>query len=103
MQNYNSKEELETIIKQEIDFEKLNELCEHITNAITEILTSCGLYFRIFSRVKSVESIAAKLFRGKYGTLNNPKKFRTLSACALYFIITMTSAYAVTSWKEPSR
>lgn len=78
MQNYNSKEELETIIKQEIDFEKLNELCEHITNAITEILTSCGLYFRIFSRVKSVESIAAKLFRGKYGTLNNPKKIQDL-------------------------
>ena len=78
MHNYNSKEELETIIKQEIDFEKLNELCEHITNAITEILTSCGLYFRIFSRVKSVESIAAKLFRGKYGTLNNPKKIQDL-------------------------
>ena len=55
MENYNSKEELEAIIEQEIDFEKLNELCEHITNAITEILTSCGLYFRIFSRVKSVE------------------------------------------------
>lgn len=78
MHNYNSKEELETIINQEIDFEKLNELCEHITNAITEILTSCGLYFRIFSRVKSVESIAAKLFRGKYGTLNNPKKIQDL-------------------------
>ena len=61
MENYNSKEELEAIIEQEIDFEKLNELCEHITNAITEILTSCGLYFRIFSRVKSVESIASKL------------------------------------------
>ena len=26
MHNYNSKEELETIIKQEIDFEKLNEI-----------------------------------------------------------------------------
>ena len=78
MENYNSKEELEAIIEQEIDFEKLNELCEHITNAITEILTSCGLYFRIFSRVKSVESIASKLYRGKYGTLNNPKKIQDL-------------------------
>ena len=38
MENYNSKEELEAIIEQEIDFEKLNELCEHITNAITEIM-----------------------------------------------------------------
>ena len=78
MENYNSKEELEAIIEQEIDFEKLNELCEHITNAITEILTSCGLYFRIFSSVKSVESIASKLYRGKYGTLNNPKKIQDL-------------------------
>ena len=74
MQNYNSKEELETIIKHEIDFEKLNELCEHITNAITEILTSCGLYFRIFSRVKSFESISAKLFRGKIRNTEQPQK-----------------------------
>lgn len=27
MENYNSKEELEAILEQEIDFEKLNELC----------------------------------------------------------------------------
>lgn len=59
---YNSLEEQ---IESEIDFDKLEELCEHITDAIREILTSCGLYFRIFSRVKSVESIAEKIRRGQ--------------------------------------
>lgn len=80
MDNLNdiSKEDLETYIKHEINFERLAELSEHITDAIQEILTSCGLYFRIFSRVKSVESIAAKLKRGKYGSLDNPKKMQDL-------------------------
>lgn len=71
-----SKEDFEAYIEHEIDFEKLTELCEHITDAIQEILQSCGLYFRIFSRVKSVESIASKLKRGKYGSPDNPKKCR---------------------------
>ena len=61
-----TKEELATFIEREIDFEKLSELCGHITDAITEILNSCGMYFRIFSRVKSPGSIASKLKRGKY-------------------------------------
>ncbi len=73
-----TKEELEALISHEIDFEKLNELCEHITNSIREILNSCGLYFRIFSRVKSVESIASKLLHGKYGTYDNPKNIQDL-------------------------
>ena len=73
-----SKDEMENYIENEIDFEKINELCEHITDAIKEILTSCGLYFRIFSRVKSVKSIANKLNRGKYGTEANPKKIQDL-------------------------
>ena len=73
--NYNSLEEQ---IECEIDFEKLDELCEHITDAIREMLTSCGLYFRIFSRVKSAESIASKIRRGKYGTEENSKKIQDL-------------------------
>lgn len=73
-----SKEDFEAYIEHEIDFEKLTELCEHITDAIQEILQSCGLYFRIFSRVKSVESIASKLKRGKYGSPDNPKKMQDL-------------------------
>ena len=48
MQNYNSKEELETIIKHEIDFEKLNELCEHITNAILRYLHPVVCIFVFF-------------------------------------------------------
>lgn len=80
MDNINNmtKDELESFIEQEIDFEKLTELSEHITDAIREILTSCGLYFRIFSRIKSVESIAAKLRRGKYGSADNQKKIQDL-------------------------
>ena len=73
-----TKEGLETLVEREIDFEKLNELCGHITDAIQEILESCGLYFRIFSRVKSVESTVAKLQRGNYGSLDNPKKMQDL-------------------------
>ena len=73
--NYDTLEEQ---IEMEMDFEKLNERCDHITDAIREILTSCGLYFRIFSRVKSPESIAAKIKRGNYGTEENPKKIQDL-------------------------
>ena len=73
-----TKEELATFIEREIDFEKLSELCGHITDAITEILNSCGMYFRIFSRVKSPGSIASKLKRGKYGSVGNPKKMQDL-------------------------
>ncbi len=76
--NSGEKEILEEKILQEIDFSKLNELRERIADAICEILDSCGLYFRIFSRVKTVESIAQKLIRGKYGTGENPKKLQDL-------------------------
>ena len=69
---------LEKQITEELDFEKLSELCEHLTNAVCEILNSCGMYFRIFSRVKSSASIAEKIERGKYGTEENPKKLQDL-------------------------
>ena len=72
-----SKDEMENYIENEIDFEKINELCEHITDAIKEILTSCGLYFRIFSRVKSVKSIANKLTAENMELKQIPKRFRT--------------------------
>lgn len=69
-------EQLEAKIESDIDFEKLTELCEHLKDAVKEILDSCGIYFRIFSRVKSVHSIAEKIKRGNYGTEINPKKSR---------------------------
>lgn len=65
-------------LSEDIDFEKLMEICEQLQDAIQEILQSCGLYFRIFSRVKSADSIAKKLQRGKYGTAENPKKIQDL-------------------------
>ena len=56
---------LQQQIEQEIDFDKLTEFCEHLTDAVQEIFRSCGLYFRIFSRVKSTDSIANKRDRTK--------------------------------------
>ena len=69
---------LEQKLKEDIDFVKLNELCELLHNDIRDIFNSCGLYFRIFSRIKSPNSIAKKLQRGKYGTPENPKKIQDL-------------------------
>lgn len=69
---------LQDQIKEEIDFEKLGDFCEHLTEAIQEIFRSSGLYFRIFSRVKSIESIAEKIARRQYGTSQNPKKLQDL-------------------------
>ncbi len=65
-------------IKEQIDFEKLNELCEHLKEAVYDIFDSCGLYFRIFARVKSADSIARKLEQGHYGSDENPKKLQDL-------------------------
>ena len=67
-----------TRIEQEIDMAELNELCENLRNALRELLTSCGMYFRIFCRVKSAASIAKKIKQGHYGTVENPKKIQDL-------------------------
>lgn len=74
----NPTSDFEKQIMEEIDFEKLTELCEHLKDAVREILNSCGMYFRIFSRVKTASSIAEKINRGKYGTKENPKKLQDL-------------------------
>lgn len=69
---------LEKEIAGQMDFKKLTELCEHLKDAVQEILRSSGLYFRIFSRVKSADSIARKMQKGRYGTEKNPKKIQDL-------------------------
>lgn len=69
---------LEEQVSAQLDFEKLTELCEHLKDAVQEILDSGGLYFRIFSRVKTAHSIARKMRKGQYGTENNPKKIQDL-------------------------
>ena len=69
---------LEREITAQMDFEKLTELCEHLKDAVQEILHSGGLYFRIFSRVKSADSIARKIRKGHYGSEENPKKIQDL-------------------------
>ena len=38
---------LQDQIKEEIDFEKLGDFCEHLTEAIQEIFRSSGLYFPV--------------------------------------------------------
>lgn len=78
MEQYEDITALQQQIEEELDFEKLNDFCEHLNDAVQEIFRSCGLYFRIFSRVKSVESIAEKIRRRKYGTKNNPKQLQDL-------------------------
>ena len=69
---------LEQEIMAQLDFEKLTELCGHLKDAVQEILHSGGLYFRIFSRVKTPYSIARKMKKGEYGTKGNPRKIQDL-------------------------
>ncbi len=76
---------LEQKLTEEIDFPKLTELCRLLCDDIKDIFNSCGLYFRIFSRIKSPNSIAKKLQRGKYGTPENPKKIQDLIGLRIIF------------------
>ena len=78
MINLDDKDIIDERIIEEIDFEKLNELCQHLTDAVCNIFNSCGLYYRIFTRVKSPESIANKIINGHYGSKENPKKLQDL-------------------------
>lgn len=70
--------EIRQQLDEQIDFDKLNELCTHLKNDIKGILDSCGLYYRIFARIKSKNSISKKLFYGKYNTSDNPKKMQDM-------------------------
>lgn len=112
MKNYEQEiRQLEEQIEQEIDFEKLTELCEHLKDAVREILNSCGMYFRIFSRVKSVHSIAEKIKRGNYGTEENPRKIQDLVGLrvVLYYYddlsicrdITESTFQMIDDWSRP--
>lgn len=70
--------EIRQQLDEQIDFDKLNELCTRLENDIKGILDSCGLYYRIFARIKSKNSISKKLFYGKYNTDGNPKKMQDM-------------------------
>lgn len=80
-------EEIRKIAESEIDFNKLNEICEHLKDALHEILNSCGLYHRIFSRVKAPSSIALKLSDPKYSDDKGGKRMQDLIGLriVLYF------------------
>lgn len=58
---YNEKD-----TEEQIDFEKLEDICSLLTNEVKNIFEGTGIYFQILSRVKSVKSIVEKLNSGKY-------------------------------------
>ena len=93
--------DFENSIEQELDFEKLTELCDNLKEAVRENIKFLRNVFSYFSRVKSPNSIAEKLLRGQYGTEQNPKNYRISLACVLSYIIMMTLAFVVTLWKVP--
>lgn len=72
------KDVLEQQIYEQIDYERLEDLSEHLKHEIETIFNSCGLYFRIFYRIKTPESIAAKIMQRGYGTEENPRKLQDL-------------------------
>ena len=65
-------------VEEQIDFDRLEELNAQLEKDIRGILDPCALSYRIFSRVKTKNSISKKLFNGKYGTRQNPKKVQDL-------------------------
>lgn len=53
-------------ICKEIDFDRIEDVCNQITDEIKNILEGTGIYFQIISRVKSPKSISTKLMNGNY-------------------------------------
>lgn len=56
----------EKTAEEQIDFDKLEDICSQLTDEIKNIFDGTGIYFQILSRVKSVKSIVSKLNNGKY-------------------------------------
>ena len=48
-------------VEEQIDFDRLEELNAQLEKDIRGILDSCGLYYRIFSRVKRSEEHTSEL------------------------------------------
>ena len=56
----------------------LQVVLQELKKSIEEQLKKCGLYYRLFSRVKNSESLAQKLNGGEYGDGENDKKVQDL-------------------------
>lgn len=56
----------EKTAEEQLDFDKLEDICSQLTNEIKNIFDGTGIYFQILSRVKSVKSIVTKLNNGRY-------------------------------------
>ena len=89
-------------VEQQIDFDRLEELNAHLEKDIRSILDSCGLYYRIFSRVKTKSSISKKLYNGKYGTEENPKKVQDLIGLRIvrFFVLVYLAAMSYTFFSD---
>ena len=62
-------------VKDEIN---LQVVLQELKKNIEEQLKKCGLYYRLFSRVKDSESLAQKLNSGEYGDGDTDKKVQDL-------------------------
>ena len=62
-------------VKDEIN---LQVVLQELKKSIEEQLKKCGLYYRLFSRVKDNESLALKLNSGEYGDGEEDKKVQDL-------------------------
>ena len=65
-------------IRQLKDDVNLQVVLEELKKSIEEQLKKCGLYYRLFIRVKDNESLALKLGSGEYGCGENDKKVQDL-------------------------
>lgn len=65
-------------IRQLKDDVNLQVVLEELKKSIEEQLKKCGLYYRLFIRVKDNDSLALKLGSGEYGCGENDKKVQDL-------------------------
>ena len=74
----NDREYTPELIRRLKDDVNLQVVLEELKKSIEEQLKKCGLYYRLFMRVKDDESLALKLGSGEYGCGERDKKVQDL-------------------------
>ncbi len=74
----NDREYTPELIRHLKDDVNLQVVLEELKKSIEEQLKKCGLYYRLFMRVKDDESLALKLGSGEYGSGEHDKKVQDL-------------------------
>lgn len=74
----NDREYTPELIRRLKDDVNLQVVLEELKKSIEEQLKKCGLYYRLFMRVKDDESLALKLGSGEYGCGEHDKKVQDL-------------------------